>query len=208
MGNEDKCIFILIEIPLQPLNMLHIQIVGRLVQKKNVRLFQKQFSKQHLCSLTAAQFRHVTVKTNICKTQSPSHFLYFCINHIEIMGRQKFLDHARFFHIRSHLFVGRLSHLVIHLVHLLFQFKEKRKGRCQCLPDGHTFFQFRVLVKIADTHIFGPFYFSFIRLQFSGDNAHKCGFSLAIGSDKTDMLTFEQTERYILKNSTVAKSVA
>ena len=124
------------------------------------------------------------------------------------MGGQKLLNHTCFFHIRSHLFIGGLCHLVIHLVHLLFQLKEKRKGRCQCLPDGHAFFQFRVLVEVTNAHIFGPFYFSLIRLQLPGDNAHKCGFSLAIGSDKTNMLTFEQTERYILKNSTVAKSMA
>ena len=208
MRNENKRIFIIIEIPLQPLNMLHIQIVGRLVQKKDIRLFQKKLSKQHLRSLTAAQLRHITVQADVCKAQRPSHFLYFCINHIEIMGGQKFLDHTRFFHIRSHFFVGCIRHLVIHLVHLLFQLKQEAKSGRQRLPDSHAFFQLCVLIQITDAHIFRPFYFSFIWLQFSGNNAHECRFSLSVGSHETYMLAFEQTERYILKNGAVAKSVA
>ena len=54
MGDQDKSIFILIEIPLQPLDMLHIQIVGRLVQKKDIRFFQKQLAQQYLRSLAAS----------------------------------------------------------------------------------------------------------------------------------------------------------
>ena len=52
MGDQDKCIFIIIEIPFQPLNMFHIQIVGRLIQQQNIRLLQQQFTKKYLCSLS------------------------------------------------------------------------------------------------------------------------------------------------------------
>ena len=41
MGNQDECILILIQIPLQPFDMLHIQIVGRLIQKQDIRFFQQ-----------------------------------------------------------------------------------------------------------------------------------------------------------------------
>ena len=45
MGNEDKRIFIFLQIPLQPFDMLLVQIIGRLVQKQNIRLLKQQLSK-------------------------------------------------------------------------------------------------------------------------------------------------------------------
>ena len=54
MGDQDKSTFIFLKIALQPGNMLFIQIVGRLVQKKDVRLFQKQFSKKDFSTLSTA----------------------------------------------------------------------------------------------------------------------------------------------------------
>ena len=65
MGNQDKGILILIQISLQPYNMLCIQVVRRLVQKKDIRLLQQQLCQKNLRSLTAGQLRDVTVKTKI-----------------------------------------------------------------------------------------------------------------------------------------------
>ena len=53
MGNEDKCVLIFLQIPLQPLDVLLVQVVGRLVQKQNIRLLQQKLSKKHLGSLSA-----------------------------------------------------------------------------------------------------------------------------------------------------------
>ena len=44
MGNEDEGIFILLQVAFQPVYVLYIQIVGRLVQQQNVRLFQKKLA--------------------------------------------------------------------------------------------------------------------------------------------------------------------
>ena len=54
VGDKDKCILILLQITLQPFDMFFIQIVGRLVQKQDIRFLQKQLAKQDLGSLTAA----------------------------------------------------------------------------------------------------------------------------------------------------------
>ena len=58
MGDQDKSIFVFLKIPLQPFNMLYVQIVGRLVKKKDIR-FLKQLSKKDLGSLTAGKLRYV-----------------------------------------------------------------------------------------------------------------------------------------------------
>ncbi|KXT94878.1 hypothetical protein SMIDD26_00516 [Streptococcus mitis] len=50
--NKDKGILIVLEIALEPVNMLSIQVVGRLVQKQDIRLFKEEFSQKHLGSLS------------------------------------------------------------------------------------------------------------------------------------------------------------
>ena len=54
VGDQDKGVLIVIQIPFQPGNMLSVQIVGRLVQKQDIRFFQKELGKKHLGTLTAA----------------------------------------------------------------------------------------------------------------------------------------------------------
>ena len=59
MGDQDKSIFVFLKIPLQPFNMLYVQIVGRLVKKKDIRFLKQQLSKKDLGSLTAGKLRYV-----------------------------------------------------------------------------------------------------------------------------------------------------
>ena len=105
------------------------------------------------------------------------------------MGRQKFLDQSSLLHIRSHLFLCGICHLIIHLVHLLFQIKQKCKSGSQSFPHSHSLFQFGMLIQVSYTDIFCPLNLPFIRLQFSGDNAHEGRFTLAVGAHQTDVLT-------------------
>ena len=164
MRYEDKRVFIIIQIPFQPLNMNCIQIIGRLVQKQDVRLFQEKLSQQHLGTLSAGQLCHIPVQSDIRKPQGAPDLFHFRIDHIKIMGGQKLLDHAGLFHIVFHLFFRSICHLFIHLVHLCFQIKQEAESRSQYVPDGHTFFQYRVLIQIPHPDIFCPFNLTFIRL--------------------------------------------
>ncbi|MNC83232.1 hypothetical protein D3C75_1370790 [compost metagenome] len=54
MGNQDEGIRILLQIVRQPVNMLHIQIVGRLIQQQYIGLLQQQLGQQNFCALPAA----------------------------------------------------------------------------------------------------------------------------------------------------------
>ena len=57
MGNNNDRLRIISQIRLQPLDRCDIQVVGRLIQKQNVRLAQKQFDKCDLRLLSAGKFR-------------------------------------------------------------------------------------------------------------------------------------------------------
>ena len=64
-----------------------------------------------------------------------------------------------------------------------------------------------MLVQIAHPDIFRPLYFAFIRHQLPGDDIHEGGFSLAVGTDETDMFSLQQTEGYVMENGSVSKAV-
>ena len=53
MRDQDKSIFIIIQITLQPFDMSLIQIVCRLVKQKNIRLFKQKLCHEHLGTLSA-----------------------------------------------------------------------------------------------------------------------------------------------------------
>ena len=64
-----------------------------------------------------------------------------------------------------------------------------------------------MLIKIPHTHVFGPFYCSFVRHQLVGNNIHKSRFALAISANQTNMLSFQKPKRNICKNRSISKSV-
>ena len=65
MGDQHKGVFVLQQVAFQPGDVLYVQIVGRLVQQQNVRLFQQQLGQQHLGALSAAEIGYVVLQPQI-----------------------------------------------------------------------------------------------------------------------------------------------
>ena len=207
MGNQDKRVFVVIQIPFQPFNVNCVQVICGLVQKQNIRLLQKKLCQKHLGPLTARQLCHIPVQPDVRKPQGAPHLFHLRVNQIKIMGGQELLNHSGLLHIIGHLLFGCLRHLLVHLIHLRFQLKQKSEGRSQYIPDGHPLFQDRMLIQIAHPDILRPLNLSLIRLQFSGDNIHKRGFSLSVGPHQADMLSLQQPEGHIMKNGPVSEAM-
>ena len=54
VGNKNESILIVIQVTFQPFNMDDIQIVGRLIQKQDVRFFKEKLGQQDFGTLAAA----------------------------------------------------------------------------------------------------------------------------------------------------------
>ena len=52
--------------------MLYIQVVCRLVEEQDIRLFKKKFSEKDLRSLSAGEFVNVLVKTDFVEAEGAS----------------------------------------------------------------------------------------------------------------------------------------
>ena len=55
---------------LQPPDRFHIQMVGRLVQKQDVRLCHKELPQRHARLLTSGKLAHLPVKFTLRKAES------------------------------------------------------------------------------------------------------------------------------------------
>ena len=207
MGDQKERVLVFLKITGQPADMFRIQIIGRLVQQKDIRFFQKQLSQKDLRPLASAQFLHISVQADLLQAESPCDLLHLGIDHIKIMQHQRILDRPERLHHLFQLLFRSPAHPVTDLIHLLFQFQKPCKRAAEHIPDRHSPFQHCVLIQVADADILRPLDLSLIRHQLPGDNVHKRRLSFPVGTDQPDMFTFQQPERNILKNRSVPETV-
>ena len=146
MGDQDKGVLIVLKVPLQPLDMLYIQVVCRLVEEQDIRLFKKKLSEEDLRSLSAGELVNVLVKTDLVEAEGASDLLHLGVDNVEIMCHQKILDRSQLLHHGVHLILGRISHLRADVVHLLLHLKEEGKGTLKHVADRHTLLKHGMLV--------------------------------------------------------------
>ena len=146
MGDQDKGVLIVLKVPFQPLDMLYIQVVCRLVEEQDIRLFKKKFSEEDLRSLSAGELVNVLVKTDLVEAEGASYLLHLGVDNVEIMCHQKILDRSQLLHHGVHLFLRGVSHLRADVVHLLLHLKEEGKGTLKHVADRHTLLKHGMLV--------------------------------------------------------------
>ena len=56
MRNEDEGVFVFDQIAFQPFDVIFVQIVGRLIQKKNIGISINQLAETDLCLFSTAQY--------------------------------------------------------------------------------------------------------------------------------------------------------
>ena len=210
MGDQDEGVFIFLEIAPQPLDMLHVQVVGGLVQKEDIRLLQKELGQKDLGTLASGKLGYVPVQAQVRKLEGPGDLLYLGVDHVKVMGHEKLLKGPKLLHLCIHLFIGEgsASKLIADPVHISLHIEEEGKGVFQHVPDGLPLFQDRMLVQIAHPDVFRPFDLTLVRHKLIGDDAHEGGFSLSVGTDQSDVLPLQEPEAYVLKNSPVSEAVA
>ena len=118
------------------------------------------------------------------------------------------LNRAGFLHQLIHLILVHIAKTRIYVIHLIFHIIKEIKCRGENGADSHALFKRCVLVEITHTHLLGPLYLALIRHKSACDNIHKSRFSLTVCTDKPYVLALQQSEGNILKNSTVAKTMA
>ena len=83
--NENKCIFVIYQIIFQPLDMVGVEVIGRLVQKQNVRLFEEQFCQQNLRPLSSRKPGNVPVETEARQFKGAGDLVHLYVDLIKVV---------------------------------------------------------------------------------------------------------------------------
>ena len=70
MGDDEYCTRVVEQVSFQPGNTLHIQMVGRLIQKKNVRAGKKKFTQSHTGFLASGKGFNLTFEILFRKSKT------------------------------------------------------------------------------------------------------------------------------------------
>ena len=209
VADEDEGVFVVVQIVLEPVDMLHIEIVGRLIEDEDGGCLKEKLRQQYLGALAAGKLVYRAVKTDVPKSEAAGYLLNAGIEGVEGAAVKDVLNlayilkelcHFRIVFVQlRHPVVGG-NHFLLHLVHIV-------KGGAKYIADGLTLLQYAVLIKIADLDATGPLNLALIRLQAAGDDGQEGTLAFTVGTYEGNMLTLHQTEGGVFKDSSGTEAV-
>ena len=208
MGDEDESVFVILQEAGQPADVLHIQIVGGLVQQQNIRILQQQLGQQHLVALSTGKVRYIPVQTDISQAQAVGKVFDLAVQGVKTAVFQAALDLAYPGQHFVHGIFIRLCHFVVQLQHFLFGGKIFIESRTEHVPDGLAIFQAAHLIQITYLDLAGPGDLAVVRQQVIGDQIKKSRFAFPVGAHQADVLPFFQLEGNIFQNLPPAEGMA
>ena len=128
MGNNKYSTWIVQEIGFQPGNTLHIQMVGRLIEKKNVRLGDQKLTKCNACLLSTGERFNLLVEIFFGETKTLEDTHQFtpvsvAVFELEFMGQPGIGVHQTL-----ELLAGSMLHLYFCCTHAVFHINDVLLG--------------------------------------------------------------------------------
>ena len=128
MGNNKYSTRIVQKIGLQPGDTFHVQMVGRLIEKKNVRLGDQKLTKRNTCLLSAGESFYLLVEVFFGKTKTleDAHQLTLVsitVLELEFMGQSGIGVHQAF-----KLLAGGMLHLYFCCTHAVLHINDVLLG--------------------------------------------------------------------------------
>ena len=179
------------EVVLEPLHHLHVEVVGRLVQKQHVRVVEKHQSE--------CQTLHLT-------TRQSADFLRQVV---DFEGRKQ-LFQPQLIRPRLHGVHLRRSLIQIHLIYkgFLITFYNSHHVGMTSRDDvfyGEIRVKLRQLFKVTDAYILVKRNLSAVGFLFPDKDSHHGAFSCTVGGNQGGLLPFLDTERDVLEQQFVAE---
>lgn len=191
MGHGYDGAFVLAEMLLQPLYGLCVKMVGRLIEKKHVRLLKKQPAQSHTTPLSTGKIRHKCIRRRaLQRVHSPfelrvnlpaAKMLYFfrefslpLDESVHLLVRHGFAE----LHVHLLIFLQDI-HNFLHA--LLYHFKHR-------LVRLHL----RFLLEVAHGIARSPHDLALILLLNAGDDFHQRRLSGSVKTDDADLCTIEE----------------
>ena len=194
MGNQNKGMLVILQEFGEPFDVLHVQIVGGLVEQQNLGVLQEQLRQQHLAALTATKLAHVLIEADTAQAEAVSKFFNLAVQGIKAGMLQLRLDFAHSVHHFIHFLRSSITHFFVIIQHLLLLFIKSIKGGVQHLANGHPLLQGALLIQIAHSGLARPLHLAIIGQHVARNDIQKGGFTFAVSTDQAYMLAPLQLE--------------
>ena len=190
MGNDEYSARIIQKISFQPGDAFHIEVVGRLIEKQDIRFGNQQFTECDTCFLTTGKSGNLFVEIFFSETktiQNTHQLTLVCITVFKL----KFVCQTRVaVHQTIQFFAGSVFHLKLHGTHALFHVNDVLFGAEQLFVNGAVSLYILILCEITDLPVFHQDDLTGISMQFVHDDTEKCGFACAIVTDQSGFFAF------------------
>ena len=198
MGNDENSSRIIQKISFQPRDAFHIQVVGRLIQKKDIRLGEKHLSKCHTGFLASGKFLDLFVviffrETKTLQDTGELTFVSIAVFQFKLMGEAGICLHQA---VQVIAFYG--IHFLLHITDTAFHIDNMLFGGKKLFVDGMVSVDILVLGKIADIFVPGKYYRAGIRGNLLHDDTKKSSLSSTVTSDKSCLFPVFNMKRCII----------
>ena len=180
---------VLLEVLLQPVDGFGIEVVGRLVQKKHIRLLQQQSAQRHPAAFSSAQLSDFLVVRRTTKGVHGDAQLGVKLPGIQ--GINAVLNRGLAVHQLLHL-VGIVEDFLVHEFHVdllvLFQHIDDLLGPLfHHLADSFGLVEFGLLRQVPHSVAVGPHNLALECFIQSSDDFHDGGLSCAVVADDANL---------------------
>ena len=175
------------QIIFQPFGHIQVEVVGRLIQYKEIGFGDKRIGKRHTFQLSAGQRLHLLIEiADFELGKNLFGFLLILPGLLMVHAHQNFIQTGMPFRLHA-TFI------------LLYQLYGTVAMMKTCFQHSQLFRILRVLFQIADTYITSERDCTAVIAFFSGKDIKQCGLAAAILGNKPHPLPFGQTKGYILE---------
>ena len=191
MGHGNDRTLILLQMGLKPLDTLGIEVVGRLVEQKHIRLLEKKTAQCHATPFATAQCSDFRIRRRALeRIHSPFQL------RVDFPASAMFDFFGQFtlpFDELVHLVIAhRLAELQVHGLILLEHVHNLLNAPLNHFQDRFLRIHLWFLLQIAHTVPRSPDHLSLITLFNAGNDFHQCGFTRAVQTDDTYFRSIEE----------------
>ena len=197
MGNNKNSSRIIQKIGFQPGNTFHVQMVGRLVKKKDIRPGDQKLAKSYPCFLASGKSFNRLFKVFFPKSQTLQYagklaFVCVAVFQLKFMGKSGIGVHKLL-----QLFALYMLHFQFNGAHTFFHIKDVLFGCKKLFVNGALSVNILILSQISHTFIFCQYHVSGISRKLFHNNAQQSGFSCAVITDQSDFFPLFYVKRGI-----------
>ena len=195
-----------LEVAFQPFHRGKIQVVGRLVQNKDIRLFQQELCQTQTGQLTAGQNAHILAPCILRKAHAGQH-LFDVDVHVVAVGRvDDVLQRIVLFQQRRVIWSGR--HLLFQNLHLGHRVQHRGKGRAHLPVNIKCRVKLCVLFQIAQRHAVGHTEFPVIVGVNAGQDLEERRLARAVLTHDADAVFLFYTGAHVVQDDLFAKALS